>query len=219
MSLIKCTVCGKEVGDETSACPNCGCPVAPNGDETLQINNNSKKHKLKVISIVTALSVLIIIGFISIFLVFNNSKNDIKDLILNYNEEGIIDDWKIIITDIEILDTISMNEYFTFNSDDGNKYLKINCTVTNIGTKPKDFLPFLAIGDEITVKLLYQGDYEFNSSDLIGYRDDLHDVTLSPLSAETGCIAFDIPDSVAKSAEELILVFSSGNKNIKYKIR
>lgn len=213
MSLIKCTECGKEISDDVSSCPNCGCPT------NQQANKVFKNRKFRIISIIASLLILVVIGTIIIVPTLNNSKTNTKDLILNLNEEGELGNWKITITDTEILDIISMDEVFTFSPDDENKYLKVNCTITNNGTKSETFLPFLATDDETTVKLLYQEKYEFISSDLIGYRDDLHDATLNPLSTETGCIVFEIPDSVSSSSEELIIIFSSGNKNINFKIR
>ncbi len=41
MALIKCPECGKEISDKATACPNCGCPIAPNKqNESLNIDLN-----------------------------------------------------------------------------------------------------------------------------------------------------------------------------------
>ena len=37
--LIKCPECGKEISDQASSCPNCGCPIS--------ISNNQQPHHTK----------------------------------------------------------------------------------------------------------------------------------------------------------------------------
>lgn len=39
MALIKCPECGKEISDQASSCPNCGCPIS--------ISNNQQPHHTK----------------------------------------------------------------------------------------------------------------------------------------------------------------------------
>ena len=44
MSLIKCPECGKEVSDQASSCPNCGCPLK----EEQKIETKEKKNIKKI---------------------------------------------------------------------------------------------------------------------------------------------------------------------------
>ena len=44
MALIKCPECGKEISDQATACPNCGCPVKQN---TTPISNPQTSLKAK----------------------------------------------------------------------------------------------------------------------------------------------------------------------------
>ena len=44
MALIKCPECGKEISDQATACPNCGCPVK---QSTTPISNPQTSPKAK----------------------------------------------------------------------------------------------------------------------------------------------------------------------------
>ena len=120
---------------------------------------------------------------------------------------------------IKLTDTIKQSDYFGFKPEDGNKYLTVDITVVNNGKNASKFLPSFGMGDDISAKLLYQSDYEFSATNLLGYDKELHDSTVNPLSTKSGIVAFEIPDSVASSDEELILVISAGKKNLQFKIR
>ena len=47
----------------------------------------------------------------------------------------------------------------------------------------------------------------------------MHDTSVNPLSSKSGRIAFEIPDSVADSADELILTIQAGKDSLEIKIR
>lgn len=144
-----------------------------------------------------------------------NKENEL----LGLNEESTLKDWSITVTNVEFLDKIPQSQYTSFQAKEGNKYFKINCTVTNNGTDSNTFLPSVTLGSSVTAKVLYQNDYEYSPSNLLGNQDDLHDTTLNPLSSKEGIIVFEIPDSVVSSDEELILVLKAGRNEIKYKVR
>lgn len=59
----------------------------------------------------------------------------------------------------------------------------------------------------------------FSAANLLGYSKDLHDTSLNPLQSKSGSMAFEISDSVANAADELILEFQSGSKALDYKVR
>ena len=40
MSLIKCKECGKEISDQASSCPHCGCPINPSA-QSISVNMNN----------------------------------------------------------------------------------------------------------------------------------------------------------------------------------
>lgn len=61
--------------------------------------------------------------------------------------------------------------------------------------------------------------YEYNSSVLLGYKNDLHDFHLNPLTSVDKEIAFSVPETVSSSEEELLLVFSADKESVTFKIR
>lgn len=139
--------------------------------------------------------------------------------ILSIGDEGTLKDWTIVITNAEITDSIKENDYYGFSPEEGNKYLAIDITATNNGKNAATFLPSFGLGDDISAKLLYQGEYEFSATNLLGYSKSLFDTTVNPLSTKSGLVAFELPDSVASAEEELILVISAGKNDIQFKVR
>ena len=37
MALIKCSECGREISDKAAACPGCGAPVSPSGEQRSEV--------------------------------------------------------------------------------------------------------------------------------------------------------------------------------------
>lgn len=247
MALIKCPECGKEISDKATTCPSCGCPVrqappplVPGGQMPPPMVPSAPKKKGQ--SLLTFLLVFVlIVGLLTVVATFSrkdsaersgsngspdapqesvpSGSDEDPDLPLNVNDEGILKDWSVTVTNVEIVDKIQQGEYFSFNPAEGHKYLRVDCTVTNNGTDAGRFLSTIAAAGHATAKILYQDTYEYSSTNLLGCTEELHDTSFNPLSTKEGIIAFEIPDSVASSDEELILVFKMGRKEIRYKIR
>ena len=145
-------------------------------------------------------------------------END-SETIYEMGNSASLKDWTITVTDTKIVDSIAM-DYGSFSpKEEGNKYLQVFVTVNNNGKQANNFLPTITVGNMVKAKVLYADGYEFTSSNLLGYSNDLHDSVINPLSSRTGEIAFEIPSSVAESDEELLIQFSSGCDAIKFKIR
>ena len=174
--------------------------------ESLQAENNELKKSLEAAEAATEPET-------------SEAQDSSTGSVLMLNEEGILEDWAITVSNTEITDYIKENDYAGFTPDDDNRYLAIEISVTNNGKSASTFLPSFGIGDSISAKILYQNDYEFSSTNLLGYSKGMHDSTINPFSTKTGVIAFEIPDSVASSEDELLLVISAGNKNLQFKIR
>lgn len=234
MSLIKCKECGKEISNKATVCPNCGCPIVSLTKEEISTKKPKKNNKHKVLIIISCFIVICAIISVSQSLSkkgsnttnnANNSSNNTvnnqsnTEKLININEEGSIGDWTVIITNVEITDKISENSVVGFKPADGNKYLKIDCTVTNNGTDAHTFLPVVATKNDTSAKILYQSEFEYSASTLLGSSNDIHSTGVNPLSTKSGIVVFEIPDSVAESSEELILVISAGNDKIKFKVR
>lgn len=135
------------------------------------------------------------------------------------NEECTLNDWSITASKMEIMDKIDSGNFMSFTPEGGNKYLVIDLSFSNNGTSAQSFLPTFAMGDAISAKVIYQGSYEFTALNLLGYDKDIHDTTVNPLSSKNGVVAFEIPDKVADSEEELILDISAGSDELKIKLR
>lgn len=138
---------------------------------------------------------------------------------LAINEEGVLKDWGIVVTNSQILDKISENEYYAFTPGEGNKFLFISVSISNNGKESDTFLPSFGMGDDVYAKVYYGDGYEFSSTNLLGYGNNLLDTHVNPLSTKTGDLAFEIPDAVADSEDELLLRFYSGNDELTYKLR
>ena len=141
------------------------------------------------------------------------------DSILSIGDEGSLKDWTIVVTNAEVTDSIKENDYYGFSPEEGNKYLAIDITANNKGKNAATFLPSYGLGDDISAKILYQGEYEFSATNLLGYSKSIFDTSVNPLSTKSGMVAFELPDSIASADEELILVISAGKTNLQFKVR
>lgn len=142
---------------------------------------------------------------------------------LGISDTGTLKDWSITVTDVEITDRIVNDDFglsgLGFSPDDGNQYVKVDCTITNNGTSADTFLPSYGFKNDVSAKILYREEYEYSSSWLAGFSEDLHNATINPLSSKSGIIVFEMPDSVTSSDDELILVLSAGKDKINFKVR
>lgn len=142
-----------------------------------------------------------------------------EEKIYNIGETATLKDWDISVTDVQIVESIAA-DYGSFSPDEeGNRYVQVFATITNNGKQAGSFLPMIGMGDDVSVKVLFGDGYEFASVNLLGYSNDLHDSKVNPLSSQTGEIAFDVPETVASSEEELLIQFNSGNDSVKFKLR
>lgn len=134
-------------------------------------------------------------------------------------EIATLGNWEISITDMKIVDHIDISNYSSYTPDGSDKYIQVFASITNNGKKSDKFLPSYSFGDDVSVRLLYNTDYEYNSSILLGYDKDLHDSTLNPLTSIDGEIVFSVPEKITSSKEELLLVFFVGEDSVTFKIR
>ncbi|MDO5100913.1 MAG: DUF4352 domain-containing protein [Eubacteriales bacterium] len=134
-------------------------------------------------------------------------------------DKAVLYNWEITVTQVNIVDSISDNQFFFAKPDDGNQFLQITISAKNLGKKMDTFLPTIGMGDDIRCKVVYQDEYEFTASRLITVSTDIHDRSINPLSETEGIIAFEIPDSVATATAPLILEFKSGSDQLKFKLR
>lgn len=125
-----------------------------------------------------------------------------------------IDKWEITLNSTEVTDRINdkNSDILYFSPDEGSKYLVVNLTVKNLSKNSETFLPAMYMNSDTKATVHYQ-EYEFNSTNLMGYSDDLHLSSLNPLSSKTGIIAFEIAEDVLSLLDELKLVFSASSES------
>lgn len=138
---------------------------------------------------------------------------------LSIGDTGILDIWSISVTDTEVTESIRTGKHTSFNADEGNQFFIVYLSIANNGKQASSFLPSLQLYNDVSVKILYLNEYEYSSSNLLGYDDDLHSAFMNPLTSRSGLIAFKLPDFVISSDDELILEFSAGKHKLLFKVR
>lgn len=134
-------------------------------------------------------------------------------------EKVVLKDWEISVTEARIVESISLG-FGSYSPDQsGDKYLQVFVTVTNNGKKADYFMPLIVTRNDINAKLCYGDGYEFSSTVLPGYENDMHSDVINPLSSRTGEIVFQIPESVASDSGELLIEFRCAGDSVRFKLR
>lgn len=118
------------------------------------------------------------------------------DVIIKLGETVTLNDFEIAVDSAEIKTKIENSQYTAYTPDDGNVYIVVNITVKNIDKNASTFLPIVSLTKDIRSKLLCN-DYEFTSTNLLAYSENLHDTFLNPLSSKSGVIAFSVSEEIA----------------------
>ncbi|MNZ65152.1 Telomeric repeat-binding factor 2 [compost metagenome] len=109
-------------------------------------------------------------------------------------------DWEVVLNSFEFNQKVS-DEYFSSSADEGNKFLILNYTVTNQGTEADNFTSMIG---GVEMKALFQDKYEYTYT-ITMIDKDLSKESIKPLSSKTGFVVMEVPDTVAKSEDGLIL--------------
>lgn len=149
----------------------------------------------------------------------NNEIEQSENTNLAIGETATLGDWEISVTDFSFTTKIDVNQYLYFTPDEGNQYAIVSLSVTNNAKESDTFLPSFSTTSDVHAKICYGDGYEYSSSYLIGYDKDLHDSSMNPLTSKEGVIIFPVPDLVANSEDELLLILSQGNKEIIFTLR
>lgn len=129
-----------------------------------------------------------------------------------------LNNWNITVDEVQIMQSVP-DDYVKFDADEGNQYLLISVSVSNEGKEADTFLKSFGLSDDVSTLVIYGDGYEFSPTHLLGYSKSIIDDSINPLSSKSGDIAFEIPDSVANTTDELILQFTAGNSALHFKIR
>ena len=150
----------------------------------------------------------------------SSEAEEIPQKVYSLGDTVEIGNFQITASSVEVTDRVAspISETVGFKPEEGSKYVVINTSVKNIGTDNNTFLPTIGtVKKDISVKLVY-GNYEFQSTNLLGHSDDLHTTSLNPLSSKTGFIAFQVADEVAQDLSDVKLVFSLDKDNYEYSL-
>lgn len=144
-----------------------------------------------------------------------------KPTILGKGDKAKLGDFKIKLKSVKIKSSIPNGKFYTFKPDKGNKFVVISLSVENTGKKANTFLPTVGFANKsIVAKIIYDGDYEFNSTKLLSYSKDFHNKSLNPLESKTGIIAFSLSKKVTTSGKKsLMLQLSLGDEKINYNLK
>nr|DAU71636.1 MAG TPA: protein of unknown function (DUF4352) [Caudoviricetes sp.] len=127
--------------------------------------------------------------------------------------------WIITVSGSTFEDEVSQSLLTSFQPDDGNKYLLVSLSVTNNGTQAAVFLPLFAMSGDISTAVYYNTDYEYKTTNLIGYDKNAINETLNPLTTKDCAIAFEVPAAIEKDDNPLVLRFSENGNTVEFDLR
>ena len=117
----------------------------------------------------------------------------------------ILNDIEITVESYEISDKITLDHGSFSPSDDGNVFLVVHMALKNSGKTAQTIFKLVTLNTDIRLAVIYDGEYEYISSNLLGYDDDLSNTNLNPLTSKTGVKVFEIASEVADSSKSLAL--------------
>ncbi|MNH92922.1 Telomeric repeat-binding factor 2 [compost metagenome] len=123
-----------------------------------------------------------------------------KEVAYKVGDKFNLGNWEVVLDSFEFNQKVS-DEYFSSSADEGNKFLILNYTVTNEGTEADNFTSMIG---GVEMKALFQDKYEYTYT-ITMIDKDLSKESIKPLSSKTGFVVMEVPDTVAKSEDGLIL--------------
>lgn len=123
-----------------------------------------------------------------------------KDVAYKTGDKFTLGNWEVVLDSFEFNQKVS-DEYFSSSTDEGNKFLVLNYTVTNQGTEADNFTSLIG---GVEMKALFQDKYEYTYT-VTMIDKDLSNENIKPLSSKTGFVVMEVPDTVATSEDALIL--------------
>lgn len=140
--------------------------------------------------------------------------------LIGCNEEVEIGDWIATMTGYSFEDEWN-DGFLTYSAGDGNKYLLVDLTVTNNGTKADTFVTkYYAYDGDIEAKIYYQDKYEYNINNFMGsVGDDLSSLSIKPLETKEGSLIFKVPDAVASEDGSVTMELTRNKDTYNFQIK
>lgn len=150
----------------------------------------------------------------------SDEQTEVPEGLINCNEEVEVGDWIATMTGYSFEDEWS-DGFLTYSSGDGNKYLLVDLTVTNNGTKANTFVTkYYAYDGDIKAKIYYQDKYEYQINNFMGsVGDDLSSLSIKPLETKEGSLIFKVPDAVASEDGSVTMELTLNKDTYKFQIR
>ncbi|MFR1104890.1 MAG: DUF4352 domain-containing protein [Acutalibacteraceae bacterium] len=115
-------------------------------------------------------------------------------------ETGALGDWEITANSLTTQETYSMSdsEYnlLYYEPDEGSIYYVVSLSVKNLGKQSDQLLTSFRTQQD-TAYLIYNGEYEYPPSDLLGAQTTLVGAAVNPLSTRTGDLVFSVPKDIS----------------------
>lgn len=125
-------------------------------------------------------------------------------------------DWEVTVNSIEFADEVRDNQFLSFDPGEGNLFMVINVSVTNKWKKTDSFQKSLGNGKYVDVKLIYDGEYEYEPVNLPSYSNSFEDESIPALSSKTGDIIIKLPEFIRNEKEKAEIIFSYAKDKIVY---
>lgn len=129
-----------------------------------------------------------------------------------------IKDWEITVKKAEFVDSVKKSEYAAFMPSKGNKYLLISITATNNGKEEDAIFPSYIFNNDIYAKVYDGEENEYSITHLVGYDKTLVDVKIDPSATKKGKIAFEVPEALEDTKDDLLLKIMSEGESVTYKL-
>lgn len=149
-----------------------------------------------------------------------SDQKEVPEGLIGCNEEVEIGDWVATMTGYSFEDEWS-DGFLTYSAGDGNKYLLVDLTVTNNGTKADTFVTkYYAYDGDIEAKIYYQDKYEYNINNFMGsVGDDLSSLSIKPLETKEGSLIFKVPDAVASEDGSVTMELTRNKDTYNFQIK
>jgi len=142
-----------------------------------------------------------------------------QSTVLAIGDTATLQNWEITVTDFYLTTKIDGDYSAYYSPDEGNQYAVVAVSAANKGKESDVFLPTYSLTNDIRAKIYYQEEYEYSPTNILGYRQDMHDSSMNPLTTKEGIIAFSLPNLVADSSDALLLTFSCSNEKATFSLR
>lgn len=117
----------------------------------------------------------------------------------NVGEAFSFNDWEITLDSFEFDQKVSDGRLQS-TANDGSKFLILNFTATNNGSKEASFTSMMG---GLDINVIFNEKYEYGYT--ITMVDGDMSESISPLDTKSGFVVIEMPDKVVESEESLIL--------------